>query len=136
MLINNKIFKEEGTLNKLLENAKIFNKRLKFFDLDLVNITCNRIKELPLRYCLLQSLAYNKNLESAKEYSYLKDLYSTNDFMDAKSSPAIIHYAGKPGKPWRMKKTYIDYQEYINKLPKNLQKYTFREVRKKLFSKV
>ena len=25
-------------------------------DLDLLNITCNDIKELPLKYCLLQSL--------------------------------------------------------------------------------
>ena len=48
----------------------------------------------------------------------------------------IIHYAGKPGKPWRMRKPYKDYQETIDKLPKGLQKYTFRDLRKKLFSKI
>ena len=34
-----------------------------------------------------------------------------------------------------MKKPYIDYLEYINKIPKKLKKYTFRDIRKKLLSK-
>lgn len=136
MLINNIIFEEEKILDKLLENAKFFNKRLKFFDLDLINITCNRIKELPLKYCLLQGFAYSDNIQEVQEYEYLKDVYSDEEIFQAKSKPAIIHYAGKPGKPWRMKRPYEDYKVIINNLPKALQKYTFRDLRKKIFSEV
>lgn len=136
MLINNRVFENEKILDKLLKNAKVFNERLKFFDLDLVNITCNRIKELPLKYCLLQGFAYNDDIQKVQEYSYLKDVYSDEEILQAKTNPAIIHYAGKPGKPWRMKKPYKDYQETIDKLPKDLQQYTFRDLRKKLFSKI
>lgn len=136
LLINNKKFNDENLLEKLLENAQKFNTRLKFFDLDLVNITCDKFKELPLRYCLLQSLAYNDDFSQAKEYAYLKEIYSDNKILEAKKNPGIIHYAGKPGKPWRMKNPYPDYLEVVNKLPKSLKKYTFRDIRKKLFSKV
>lgn len=136
LLINNRRFKEEKILEKLLINAKIFNERLKFFDLDLVNITCNKFKDLPLKYCLLQSLAYNEDFEQAKEYKYLKEIYSKDDILKAKIKPAIIHYAGKPGKPWRMKNPYPEYKEYMDKLPKELKRFTIRDIRKKLFSKV
>ena len=34
----------------------------------------------------------------------------------------MIHYAGKPGKPWRMKNPYPDYKEYMDNLPKGLKK--------------
>ncbi|MDE4998909.1 glycosyltransferase family 8 protein, partial [Francisella tularensis subsp. holarctica] len=46
-----------------------------------------------------------------------------------------IHYAGRTGKTWRMKRTYKNYLEYISKLPKELRKYTFRDIIKKLLSK-
>lgn len=136
LLINNKKFNDEKILEKLLENAEKFNSRLKFFDLDLINITCEKIKPLSLKYCLLQSLAYQEDFTKAKEYAYLKEVYSDEEIQEAKKSPAIIHYAGKPGKPWRMKNPYADYLKIINSLPKKLQKYTFRDIRKKIFSKV
>lgn len=135
LLINNKRFNEENVLDKLLENASKFDKRLKFFDLDLVNITCDKFKALPLKYCLIQGFAYQDDFRSAKEYEFLKEIYSDEEILDTKNNPAIIHYAGKLGKPWRMKKPYSDYQEYIDKLPKELRKYTFRDIRKRLFSK-
>ena len=136
LLINNKKFNDEKILEKLLENAQKFNERLKFFDLDLVNITCNKFKELPLKYCLLQSLAYQDDYTKAKEYSYLKEIYSDEEILEAKKNPAILHYAGKPGKPWRMKKPYPDYKEYMDNLPKALKQFTLRDIRKKLFNKV
>ena len=135
LLINNRRFNEENILNKLLENAHKFNKRLKFFDLDLVNITCDKFKPLSLKYCVLQSISYQENFKKISEYEFLKKIYTDEDILEAKNNPAIIHYAGKPGKPWRMKKPYSDYQEYIDKLPKELRKYTFRDIRKRLCSK-
>lgn len=135
LLINNKRFNEENILDKLLENASKFNKRLKFFDLDLVNITCDKFKALPFKYCLLQGFAYQDDFRKTSEYEFLKEVYSDEEILEAKNKPAIIHYAGKPGKPWRMKNPYSDYQEYIDKLPKELRKYTFRDIRKRLCSK-
>ena len=136
MLINCKIFREENLLNKLIENAKVYDKRLKFFDLDLINITCDRILELPLKYCVLQSLTNFYDYKKASEYRYLKEIYTDSEIESARDYPTIIHYAGKPGKPWRMKNVYPDYQKVVDSLPKSLVKYTLRDIRKKLFSKV
>lgn len=136
MLINCKLWRETKLFEKLLCNAKLYFERLKFFDLDLLNITCDKICPLPFKYCLLQSIAYNDDLNLSNDYKYLNSVYSNNEINEAKENPAIIHYAGKPGKPWRMKKPYDDYQSYIKKLPKELRQYTFRDLRKTLFSKV
>lgn len=136
MLLNCKRFREENTLDKLMSNAKIYNERLKFFDLDLVNITCNKILPLDLKYCLVQSFIRNDDYTKAKEYEFLKDIYSDEEIKYAIQNPAIIHYAGKPGKPWRFKNPYKDYIEYMNKLPKSLKKFTFRDIRKRIFSEV
>lgn len=136
MLLNCKCFRDENILNKLIKNAEIHYKELKFFDLDLVNITCQNIKPLDFRYCVLQGIYYNEDFHQDRDYKYLKDVYSDNELIIAKSNPAIIHYAGKQGKPWRMKKTYADYQAVINELPKSLKQFTFRDLRKKLFNKV
>ena len=103
--------REEKTVQKFLEVISSSKKRLKFFDLDTLNIACDRFYDLPFSYGTFQSIFYKDDVTKAGEYSFLKDIYS-------------IHYAGKPGKPWRMKKPYIDYQEYINKIPKKLKKYT------------
>lgn len=136
MLLNCKRFRDEDILLKLLKNAEIHYRELKFFDLDLVNITCQNIKLLDFRYCVLQGIYYNEDFYQNRDYKYLRNVYSDNDLIQAKLRPAIIHYAGKPGKPWRMKNPYVDYQAVINELPKNLKQYTFRDLRKKLFNVV
>lgn len=135
MLINCKKFREEKLFNKLLENAEKFFDRLKFFDLDLVNITCDNILPIGLEYCVLQSLYYN-DYAKAPEYEFLKDIYTNDEIENSIRNPVIVHYAGKPGKPWRMKKPYSDYQGCLDSLSQKLKKYTFRDLRKKLFSKV
>ena len=136
MLFNNQRFRDEEIFDKLLVNAKKHYTRLKFFDLDLVNITCDNIGFLPFKYCVLQGFYYNKDYHNVKEYEYLKDVYSDENIEGAIKNPAIVHYAGKPGKPWRMKHPYEDYFEYIKKIPSKLRKYTIRDIRKRLFSKV
>jgi lipopolysaccharide biosynthesis glycosyltransferase len=136
MLLNCKKFREESILEKLLENAKLKYRDLRFFDLDLVNITCQKILSLGFEYCVLQGIYYNSDYSSQKDYEYLKGVYTDEELLCAKKSPAIIHYAGKLGKPWRMKHPYEDYKEVMDKLPKSLKKYTFRDLRKKLFNKV
>lgn len=136
LLFNCKKYRDEKLFFKLVENAKKYKKELKFFDLDLINITCDKILPLSFKYCVLQSFLRLNDYKSAYEYLYLKDVYSDEEIIDAKNNPIIVHYAGKPGKPWRFKNPPSDYKEYINKLPKGLKKYTIRDLRKKMFSKV
>lgn len=136
MLLNCKKFREEKLFGKLIENAKRLYKELKFFDLDLVNITCDNIYPLDMKYCVMQSIYYNEDYDKRADYQYLKSVYSDEEIRKSKENTIIIHYGGKPGKPWRLKNPYQDYKEYAEKLPKGLKKYTFRDIRKRLFSKV
>lgn len=135
IVFNCKRMREEKFVSRIFETIKTFNTRLKFFDLDTWNITCNAIKSIPYRYGVFQSIYYNSDITKAEEYKFLKNLYSDDTLVSEKAQTIMLHYAGNLGKPWRMKKVYSDYQEYIDKLPKELKKLTFRDVRKKLFSK-
>ena len=63
-------------------------------------------------------------------------VYSDEEILKEKEDVIIVHYAGKPGKPWRFKKVPPDYKKIMDTIPKSLRKYTFRDIRKKLFSKV
>ena len=136
ILFNSKRFREEKILDKLKENIKIHKNKLKAYDLDLINITCQNILPLDLKYCVLQGIYYNSDYTKIKEYEYLKFIYKDNEIQEAKNNIVILHYAGYPGKPWRMKKPYSDYQKYINELPKELKKFTIRDLRKKVFNKI
>ena len=134
MLLNCRKFREEKLFEKLIENAKRLYKELKFFDLDLVNITCNNILPLDMKYCVMQSIYYNEDYDKRAEYQYLSGVYSDEEIENSKENTVIVHYGGKPGKPWRLKKPYHDYKEYMDKLPKVLRRYTFRDLRKRFFS--
>lgn len=136
MLMNCKKFREEGILGKLIKNAKLFYDRLKFFDLDLVNITCDKILPIDMKYCVMQNLYYFDEYKNSKEYKFLSTIYSDEEIENSIKNTSIVHYGGKPGKPWRMRKPYSDYQAVIDKLPKELIRYTFRDLRKRLFNKV
>jgi UDP-glucose:(galactosyl)LPS alpha-1,2-glucosyltransferase len=129
--------RQENTVKKFDDTIIKFNTRLKFFDLDTLNIACDKFYDLSFKYGIFQSIFYNKNFQNtSKDYPFLKKIYTDQELIDAKCDTYFIHYAGKPGKPWRMKKPYSDYQEYINKIPKELKKYTFRDMRKRLLNKV
>ena len=135
IVFNCKRMREEKFVDRIFETIRIFDKRLQFFDLDTWNITCDKIKPIPYRYGVFQSIYYNDDLTKSAEYNFLKYLYSEDEIKKEKENTIMLHYAGKPGKPWRIKNIYPDYQAYIDKLPKELKKLTFRDFRKKLFSK-
>lgn len=135
MLLNCKKFREENIFDKLIENAKKYYKDLRCFDLDLVNITCDKIFPLDLKYCVMQSIYYNDDYKQRSSYQYLKCAYSDNEIKTSKQNAVIVHYGGEPGKPWRLRNTYHDYQMYIDELPHKLRTYTCRDIRKKLFNK-
>lgn len=136
IIFNCKKLREENFTKRVYEVIEKFNNRLKFFDLDTINIASKNIKALPYRYGVFQSIYYNDSLEKSWEYSFLKNVYSDENLLKEKENTVMLHYAGAPGKPWRFKKVPQDYREYMEKIPKKLKKYTFRDIRKRLFSKV
>lgn len=136
ILFNNKVMREEGVVNKFFETIEKYGERLVYFDMDVFNITCNRIKDLPLNYCVLETIYEYTDCSKVPEYEALKNLYTKEDLENIRNNPKIIHYAGKMGKPWQRKWVPDYYSDCIKKLPKSLVKYTFRDFRKKYFSKI
>ena len=135
LVMNTKLMREEKTVDKFFEVIKTVGNRLKFFDLDTMNIACDKFLPISFRYGTFQSIMYNDDITKAQEYEFLKGIYTVEELQDAKENTVLIHYAGKMGKPWRMKNPYEDYKKYINELPKELKKYTFRDIRKRFFGK-
>ena len=135
IVFNNKLMREEKTVDKFFDTIKTFNNRLVFYDMDTLNITCNKVKNLPLKYCVFETLYEYTDLTTIAEYRNLKTVYTDDEVLAAKEHPAIIHYAGKLGKPWQRKWVPQYYQEYIDKLGPKYQRYTFRDIRKKFLSK-
>ena len=115
--------------------VKTVNKRLKFYDLDTMNIACNSFKAIPFTYGTFQSIMYNEDVTKANEYGFLKGIYTVDELKNARENTILIHYAGEPGKPWRMKNPYPDYKKYMDELPSELKQFTLRDLRKKIFSK-
>ena len=124
------------TVDKIFDVIKTVNQRLKFYDLDTMNIACDKILPISFRFGVFQSVMYNSDITKAYEYKYLKEIYSIEELEEVRKNPIMIHYAGGPGKPWRMKNPYPDYKEYMDNLPRGLKQFTLRDIRKKLFSKV
>lgn len=137
IIFNCKKMREENFVAKVFDTIKTFNTRLKFFDLDTLNIACDNIKALPYRYGVFQSIYYSDDFENTSwEYSFLKNVYSKEEIENEKANTIMLHYAGKPGKPWRFRKVPKDYKKCMDSIPRSLKRYTFRDIRKKLFSKV
>jgi len=135
MVMNLKKMREDNLTQKLFCVARDFATRLLFFDLDVLNITCNNIKPVDFSYVTLETIYEYEDITTTKEYEFLKEIYTKDELTNAKKSPAIIHYAGDLGKPWRRKNPPSYYQNYINSIPKSLRKLTLRDIRKKFFSK-
>lgn len=136
IVFNCKRMRVENFVKRVYKTIEIFGNRLKFYDLDTLNITCNKIKPIPYRYGVFQSIYYSDDLNKSVEYSFLKNVYSDEELLKEKANTIMLHYAGEPGKPWRRKHVPEDYQRCLDTIPKSLKRYTFRDFRKKLFSKV
>lgn len=135
LVMNCKLMREEKTVDKFFDVIKTVNKRLKFFDLDTMNIACDKFLPIDFRYGTFQSVMFNDDVTQAQEYPFLKGVYTVEELEWAKKNTVMVHYAGKMGKPWRMKNPYPDYKEYMDKLPKELVQFTLRDIRKKFFNK-
>lgn len=136
IIFNSKKMREENFTERVFETIKTFNNRLKFFDLDTLNITCDKIYNLPFRYGVFQSMYYTDDWANSNEYKFVKNVYSDEILREEKKNVVMLHYAGKPGKPWRFKKMPEDYKKCVDTIPKALRRLTFRDLRKRFFSKV
>ncbi len=130
LLMNLDRMRETNTLARIFETIKTFKDRLKFFDLDAVNLTCRKFKKLPFKYVTLEDIYASEKIEDASEYSWISKVYTREELVDARKNPAIIHYAGKRGKPWRKWRPPSYYAEIVKKLPKELKVRTARDIRK------
>lgn len=134
MLMNLEKMRNENKLQDFYDTVHTYRDRLRLFDLEVLNLACE-IKELPFRYVTLETVYELERLSDCKEYSFLQHVYHDEELTAAKTDPAIIHYAGPLGKPWRRKRPPFYYKEYMDNVPKGLQKLSFRDWRKRLFGK-
>lgn len=121
MVMNLKYMRESQWVEQCNRNLKKYESKLKMCDLEIINITAENIRRLPLRYVFLQSLYDAVDLEDADDYIFLKSIYSEEDIKSEKESIVIIHYAGKQGKPWLRKNVPEYYRRYLEELPLKLK---------------
>lgn len=134
MVINAKKWRDENRLNGFFDTIKTFGNRLKFFDLDILNLTCDKIADVPFEYCVLENIYDANNIEDAPEYPWLSRVHSHDKLMRAKGNPIIIHYAGGWPKIWLRSPDKIarNYWEYIVRSPFYNREYYFPGWRTKM----
>lgn len=104
--------------------------RLKFFDLDVLNIGSDAIRRVPFEYVVLEDVYETEDVTQSGDWSYLQTVYDAQTLTQARNDPAILHYAGRRGKPWQRQSVPAYYRDVIALLPKALRKKTFRDWRK------
>lgn len=130
LLLNCKKMREEKFFDKCMDIAKTFAERLKFFDLDTINLASRKILALPLSYVTLEGIYAFDRPEDCRDYGYIKSVYTRDEMLWAKNSPHIIHYAGELGKPWQRPSMPAYYGECVKTIPRALRRRTFRDIRK------
>lgn len=134
MVMNLDQMRNEGAINRYFETIFKFSDRLKFFDLDVLNLSTNAIFQLPFQYVTLEDVFESDNITHSADYRYLKSAYSIDELEYARDNPAIIHFAGRRGKPWQRLDMPVYYREVVLRLPPELRVGTFRDFRKRWFS--
>jgi lipopolysaccharide biosynthesis glycosyltransferase len=119
MVINAKKMRENRMTENFLETIKHFEWRLKMFDLDILNLTCqdNTIKALPFDYCVLEDIVMAKDYKNNNLYPFLSRVFSDKELKSAINNPAILHYTGSNSvRIWNReeKKQHIPYRSFFN----------------------
>jgi lipopolysaccharide biosynthesis glycosyltransferase len=131
MVMNLERMRQEKAVEAYFETIRTIGPRLKFFDLDVLNISTKAIAPVPFDYVVLEDIYEADRVSVSADYPYLKSVYSEEALEAARNSPAIIHYAGRRGKPWQRRHIPDYYQRVIDQLPKLLRKRTFRDFRRR-----
>ena len=135
MVMNLALMRSNNVVARYFDLVREIGGRLKFFDLDLVNVATPNIGIVPFRYVVLEDIFEAEDVTASREYRYLKSVYSPEELEEARDNPAIIHYAGKRGKPWQRQHTLPYYRDVEKNLPKGLKSLNFRSFRKKWLSR-
>ncbi|WP_227269963.1 glycosyltransferase family 8 protein [Roseobacter weihaiensis] len=135
MVMNLSLMRDRKVIRRYFDTIEQIGDRLRFFDLDLLNIATPQIGTLPLRYVVLEDLYEAEDVRQAADYRYLTTVYSDQEMEAARDDPAIIHYAGPRGKPWQRQHTAAYYRDVEESLPRGLRVFNFRNFRKKWLSR-
>lgn len=130
LLMDLKRMREERTAQGILAAARRYGDRLRMFDLEAMNLACDRILPLPFDYCVLESIHAASEIEEAPEYPWLAKAHGREHLLRAKAHPIVIHYAGALGKPWRRPNPPEYYRAMLDSVPPDLDRRTMRDVRK------
>jgi lipopolysaccharide biosynthesis glycosyltransferase len=125
MIMNLKLMRDIGWVKKCNDNIEKYKDRLQMCDLEILNLTAEKIKKLPFRYVCLQSIYENDDISNATEFEWLSRIYSKDYLEKEKESVKIIHYAGKVGKigkPWLRFNPPHNYNRYLKTLPLHLKR--------------
>ncbi|MBB95794.1 MAG: glycosyl transferase [Rhodobacteraceae bacterium] len=131
MVMNLPRLRAQGAVQRYFDVIEQVGDRLKFFDLDVVNIASDSILRLPFDTMVLEDIYELDDVTQSRDWAYLQSVYSVADLEAARDDPAIIHFAGRRGKPWQRQAVPAYYREVQARLPGVLQKTTFRDWRKK-----
>lgn len=123
-----------GAVPRYLDIARRFASRLKFFDLDVVNLASSSICRLPFAFVVLEDIYESSDVAATADYRFLKSVYSVAELEAARHAPAIIHFAGPRGKPWQRQSVPRYFADAVVRLPHRLRRGTLRDWRKKWLS--
>lgn len=126
--------RSNDAVTRYMADIEKHGSELRFFDLDLLNISTPSIAPVPLGYVMLEDIYESSDITNTIDFSYLKSVYSTDDILSERIDPAIIHFAGPRGKPWQRLDVPSYYNDIANLLPARLRKGTARDFRKRNFS--
>ena len=134
MVMNLELMRERGVTERYFETVKTVGDRLRFFDLDLLNVATPTIATVPFRYAVLEDIYEVDDVTTSKDFVYLKTVYTEDELRSERDRPAIIHYAGPRGKPWHRMHAPKYYRDVATTLPRVLRQSSFRDLRKKYLS--
>lgn len=130
MLMDLERMRHEEFTERVLSAARRHAGKLRMFDLEALNLACDRIMPLPFEYCVLESIYASASIEKASEYPWLVKAHGRDRLQRARTTPVIVHYAGGLGKPWRRPDPPDYYREALEQIPAALARRTFRDIRK------
>ncbi len=127
MVVDTKLWREKHMWDRFMNIIKTYGQRLKFFDLDILNLAADKIYPVPFEYCVLENVYDTDDIKNVPEYPWLKRAQGEKSLLNAKNNPIIIHYAGRNPKIWLRKYNEIPeyYWKYIEQSPFYVREYFF-----------
>lgn len=136
MVADTKQWREKGMFNRFLKTIRDFGPRLKMFDLDVLNLTADKIAAVPFEYCVLEQIWNNVDITKAPEYPWLVKGQGYDTLISAKENVKIVHYAGLPVKIWLrpIQDVSWEYLPYLVSSPMFDSTYWFPPLPRRIYS--